>query len=182
MSESKKILYVIAPQAYRDEEFLEPYTLFTGHYHWSVTVASTQTGEAQGMLGHTWMVTETIEGQNVQDYDALVVAGGMGSPDYLWNDSALLSLVKAFNEQQKVVAAICLSGAVLANAGILKGKKATVWPADEALAIFQSAGVLYVQQNVVVDGTIITAPGPEAAKPFAQAIAEKVLVVSPVAG
>lgn len=173
----KKILMVIAPVDFRDEEFFEPYAHFTRQQSWQVVVASTQTGTAKGMLGKTWDVTETLEQQQAATYDALVIVGGMGSPTYLWQNETLLQLVQAFHQQQKVVSAICLSGVVLANAGVLGGKQATVWAMPESLAAYEKAGALYREQDVVQDGNIITANGPQAATQFAQAIAKQLATV-----
>jgi protease I len=104
------------------------------------------------------------------DYQGVVVVGGMGSPEYLWNDSKLHEIVREQSKENKVVASICLSGAVLANAGVLKGKKATVWPMDESLKALSDGGAQYQEQPVVQDGKLITANGPEAAQKFGETI------------
>lgn len=173
----RKILMVIAPSEFRDEEFFEPYQHFTRDHNWDVTVASTTTGVAKGMLGQTWQVEETLEQQNAADFDALVVVGGMGSPTYLWQNQTLLQLVRDFHGQNKVISAICLSGAVLAIAGVLEGRQATVWEMPESLAEFEKGKATFVRQDVVTDGHIITSNGPHAARAFAQEIANHLLKV-----
>ncbi len=173
---SPGVLFVIAPNEFRDEELVEPYTYLTGA-GWHATIASTQTGEAKGMLGKTITVTETLDTQSASDYDALVIVGGMGSPTYLWQNPKLHQLIREFDSQKKVVSAICLSGAVLAISGVLKGKKATVWEAPESLKAFKEAGAVYVKEDVVIDGNIVTAPGPHAATPFAKAIESTLALV-----
>jgi len=174
----KKILMVIAPHEFRDEEFTEPYEHFTREKHWDVVVASTIPGTATGMLGKTVEVKEAITNQDPDDFDAIVIVGGMGSPTHLWNNPSLIQLVKDFNSQDKVVAAICLSGVVLAKTGILEGKKATVWDSEESLEEYEKWKVHYVKQDVVVDDNIITAVGPTAAKAFAQEISNALSRVS----
>jgi protease I len=173
MTSSKNILMVIAPQDFRDEEFFEPYQHFTQERQWSVTVASTQTGLAKGMLGKSVDVTQTLESQNASQFDALVVVGGMGSPEYLWENETLRTLTQDFARQSKVISAICLSGVVLAKAGVLDGKKATVWEMPESVAEFEKAGAHYIKQDVVVDGSIVTSNGPHAATPFAHEVANQ---------
>lgn len=174
----KRILMVIAPSDFRDEEFFEPYNYFTQEKNWSVTVASTQKGVAKGMLGKTWPVEETIDNLHASQFDALVIAGGMGSPTFLWDNQTLLQLVRDFNQQRKAVSAICLSGVVLAKAGILKDRKATVYEIDESIAEFEKAGATYIKnKDVVVDENIITANGPHAASDFAYRIADYMLGV-----
>jgi protease I len=174
----KKILMVVAPHEFRDEEFSEPYEYFTQEKHWDVVVASTTPGTATGMLGKTLEIEEAITNQDSDDFDAIVIVGGMGSPTHLWNNPPLIQLVKDFNSDDKVVAAICLSGVVLAKAGILEGKKATVWDSPESMEEFEKWKVHYVKQDVMVDDNIITAVGPSAAMPFAIEIAKALSRVS----
>ncbi len=173
----KRILMVIAPSEFRDEEFFEPYDYFTQDQHWSVTVASTAKGEAKGMLGKTWTVQETLDEQDSKNFDAMVIVGGMGSLTYLWDEQSLQQLIRQCNQDGKVVAAICLSGAVLANAGILEGKSATVWEMPESIEAFRKGKATYIKQDVVVDGNIVTSNGPHAAKAFAHEIARQLLKV-----
>lgn len=165
-----RILMVISPQDFRDEEFLEPYRQFVQQQHWAVTVTSTQTGIAKGMFGTEYEITTTIEAQKASDYDALVIVGGMGAPANLFSHAPLTQLAQSFQAQNKTIAAICISGVLLANAGLLTGKNATVWECPESLEAYEKAHVNYVQQEVVIDGNIITGNGPAAADAFAQAI------------
>ena len=71
-----------------------------------------------------------------------------------------------------MVAAICLSPVVLARAGLLKGREATVFPTPEALEELENGGAIYVKQGVVVSGRVITANGPQSAQDFALAICQ----------
>src|SRR5262249_21786629 len=135
-----------------------------------VIVASTRAGEAKGMLGAKVNVDLIVSNLRAEEYDAAIVVGGMGSPEHLWDDRALHTLLKNMNAQGKVVAAICLSGAVLAKAGILNGKQATVWPMPESLKALKDGKANYVKSPVIQDGRIITADGPEAAHSFALTI------------
>lgn len=169
---------VIAPSDFRDEEFVEPYEYFTSECQWDVTVASTTTGLAKGMFGHTHPVEETIADQQASDYDALIIVGGMGSPTHLWNSDELLQLVREFNTQGKLLAAICISGVIFAKTDILQGKKATVWECPESLAAYQEGGAIYMKEDVVTDGHIVTANGPHAATPFAQEVARQLQKVT----
>jgi protease I len=68
------------------------------------------------------------------------------------------------------VAAICLAGAVLARSGVLRGRRATVYPLPRAVLELKKAGATYVGEPVVVDGPVITASGPEAAAEFGAAL------------
>src|SRR5690606_37267390 len=123
---SRQILMVIAPEDFRDEELLTPRRIFQ-EQGWHVDTASTRVGKAAGMLGAAEDIALSLEDVDDRLYDAVVVVGGMGSPTYLWRHSLLHDILRKHNENKRVVAAICLSGAVLANAGLLRGKSATVW-------------------------------------------------------
>ncbi|XRO75775.1 type 1 glutamine amidotransferase [Methanocaldococcus sp. 28A] len=163
--ENKKVLMVIAPKDFRDEELFEPMAVFESN-GLKVDVVSTKKGECVGMLGHKITVNKTIYDVNPDEYDAIVIVGGIGSKEYLWNNTKLIELVREFYNKNKVVAAICLSPVVLARAGILKGKKATVFPAPEAIEELKKAGAIYVDKGVVVDGNVITAKSPDYARLF----------------
>lgn len=160
---------VIAPEAFRDEELFVPQEQLK-EAGAQVIVASTKTGEAKGMLGGTAQAETTIKDLKSSELDAVIVVGGMGSPEHLWSNAELHNLVKELHKADKLVAAICLSGAALANAGILNGKKATVWECPESLEALEKGKAEYVKQPVVQDGKFITANGPEAAPEFAKLI------------
>lgn len=161
-----KILMVIAPQGFRDEELFVPKEEFEKVLA-QVTVASIKKGEAKGMLGKIYDVKTTIDEISYEEYNAIVIVGGIGSPKYLWNNSNLIELVKKFNDKKKVIGAICLSPTVLAQADILKDRNATVYITEESKQEFLNHGVKLINKNVVIDGNIVTANGPESAKEFA---------------
>ncbi|MEO2117513.1 MAG: DJ-1/PfpI/YhbO family deglycase/protease [Methanocaldococcus sp.] len=163
--ENKKVLMVIAPKDFRDEELFEPMAVFESN-GLKVDVVSTKKGECVGMLGNKITVEKTIYEVNPDDYVAIVIVGGVGSKEYLWNNTKLIELVKEFYNKNKVVSAICLSPVVLAKAGILKGKKATVYPAPEAIEELKKAGAIYEDRGVVVDGNVVTAKSPDYARVF----------------
>ncbi len=165
----KTILMVIAPEDFRDEELFEPKEIFEEKGA-KVTIASTTTEIAKGMLGGTVKPDLKISAVNVGEYDAIVIVGGAGSKEYLWDDEELRAMVKEAYNKDKVLAAICLSPVVLAKAGVLDGKKATVFPDKEAISELRNYGALYLDKEVVVSDNIITGKGPESAKEFASKI------------
>lgn len=169
MSTEPKVLMVIAPVGYRDEELQVPrQALIDAGY--AVDTVSTQAGEATGMLGAREMIAQTLSDVNIADYQGLVVVGGMGSMEYLWQNATLHQYVRAMDLTQGLVAAICLSGAVLGLAGVLNGKKATVWETPESRAAIESHGGTFTGDAVTVDGHVVTANGPEGAHEFADAL------------
>lgn len=172
-----RVLMVIAPDQFRDEELFVPRTAFL-EAGWTVDTVSTQAGAALGMLGASEVVQKTLSDvsntSGLNTYQAVVVVGGMGSIGFLWENQQLHQLLRQLASQKAVISAICLSGVVLAKAGLLNGRKATVWEAPESLEAYRQSGVTYTAEPVTVDdsasGTVITANGPDAAAEFARAI------------
>ena len=164
-----RVLMVIAPEEFRDEELLTPQEILTDNGA-RVDVASTRSGEASGMLGATVKPNLVLADAKAQDYQALIVVGGMGSPEHLWHEPKLHQLLQELHKSGKVVAGICLSGAVLANAGVLNGRKATVYATPESLQALKDGKAQYIEEPVVHDGKVITADGPEAAEEFGETI------------
>lgn len=164
-----RVLMIIAPEDFRDEELLEPKQILT-EAGAQVTVASTRAGEATGMLGASVKPDAVVDNLKSADYHAVVVVGGMGSPTHLWQHKHVHNLLKETHAAGRVVGGICLSGAVLANAGVLNGKRATVWATDESLAALSAGKAQYVKEHVVQDGNVVTADGPEAAPEFGQTL------------
>ena len=165
----KQILMVIAPQQFRDEELFVPKSILA-EAGATVRVASSRFGTASGMLGGTCQPDLLIADARVEDYDAIIIVGGSGSPDYLWSDATLRQLVKQAAAQHRILGAICLAGVVLARASVLQDRKATVYKSKDAIREYELAGVQYSKQNVVIDGLIVTADGPRVAAEFGQAI------------
>jgi protease I len=163
---SKSVLMIIAPKDFRDEEFKEPYDLFTKSGI-KVTIASTDTSPAKGMLGMVVKPEIKLQRVNPDNFDAVVIVGGSGCQD-LWNNTKLHEIVNAFNNSKKTIAAICIAPVVLARAGILEEKEATVYPSvkDE----LTKYGANYSENDVEICDNIITGSGPKVAADFAQAI------------
>ena len=170
----KKVLMIIAPKDFRDEEFHEPKAILEKKGI-KVTVASTATGTAKGMFGMQVIPDITVDKVNPAEFGAVVVVGGSGSQTYLWNNLQVHKIVQSLHQQGGLVAAICISPVVLAKAGLLEGKKVTVFRTATTLNELKKVGALISDAPVMVDGKIITGKGPEAAKEFGQKIAESLL-------
>ncbi len=173
MLTGKKVLMVIAPDQFRDEELLVPRQILEENGA-EVRVASRTKMECKGMLGARVKPDLLISEARMKDYDAIVVVGGMGSPEFLWGDDVLHALVAESDAAQKPTAAICLSGAVLARAGVLRGHFATVYETPESIREFEEGGATYTGQAVTVDGNLITGKNPDAARKFGEALLEKI--------
>lgn len=165
-----KILYVVAPNNFRDEEYLHPKKALESAGH-KVVTSSVTSSKCTGMLGTEVKPEILIKNARESAYDAIIIAGGSGST-VLWDNPELLSLVKKFNSSNKLVAAICLSSIVLAKSSIMSGRKMTGWP-PEAKDAAEKAKARYTGENVTIDGNIITGMGPKAVDEFASIILTK---------
>ncbi len=164
----KKILIIIPPERFRDEELFVTKNILESDGH-SVDIASTKTGLINGSRGGNINCSTLIADVNINDYAAVVFVGGGGSK-LLFNDRTAIEIAMKMNKQKKVVSAICLAPVILANAGILLNKNATV-AGTEAKTI-EAKGARYAGPGVIVDGNIVTANAPKASQLFGQKINE----------
>jgi protease I len=167
----KKILMVIAPKDFRDEELKTPKEIFEANGA-AVTVAGITKDNAKGLLGAE--ITPDVEISHVDagDYNAVIFVGGPGAQEHLWDNKEAQKLARESNKKGNITGAICLAPVVLARAGVLEGKEAAVFKSDDTKAEFESSKVKYTKKMVAVSGKIVTANGPEAAKAFALKIVE----------
>lgn len=168
-----KIALIIAFRNFRDEEYFIPKSIFLRNGAKIFTI-SAEKGIAIGVEGNEAKVDIVVDDLRVSDFDAIVFIGGEGALKELDNEKNYEIARKAV-EDGKVLAAICISPIILAKAGILKNKKATVWsnPLNRAgIKILKEKSAVYQDEPVVVDGNIITGNGPFAAKKFAEKIIE----------
>jgi len=167
-----KVLFVIAPDRYREEEFKVTSGIIS-EAGIEYDVASTKEGTCIGMTGGEQEANLKISDASEKDYDALILIGGLGTRDFLWADDDLCKLTKEFGEAGKVVAGICLAPVIMARAGVLKDRQATVFEFPASLKLLEDGGANYVNIPVVSDMNIITANQPVASEKFAEAILEK---------
>ncbi|MDH5408648.1 MAG: DJ-1/PfpI family protein [Gammaproteobacteria bacterium] len=112
----------------------------------------------------------TLDQALQQDYDMLVLPGGLPGADHLNADPRIHDLIHKMNTAGKYVCAICAAPKVLARAGILKNKQATSFPGS--IPAEDMAGIEYQEQAVVIDGNIVTSRGPGTAMDFALCLIE----------
>jgi len=162
---SKKVLMVLAPRNFRDEEFFEPKEVME-NAGIAVFTASSSGRIAESSAGKNAKVNMKLTEVKVSDYDAIVFVGGSGAAIY-FNDTHALNLAKEFYSAGKVVAAICIAPTILVNAGLLDGKRATSLPSEEKKI---AAVGTYTGTEVEIDDRIVTGKRPSAAKEFGRAI------------
>ncbi len=166
---AKKVILIIAPENFRDEEMLHTKEELE-KAGVETKIASTKTTEARGMLGAKVTPDIKLEQVKIEDYDGIVFVGGSGSSAY-FKDKRALSIAAEASRKGKRVGAICIAPVVLANAGVLKGKRATVFPGLYVKEV-EKGGATYTGKPVEVDGNVITGNGPDAAREFGRAIAK----------
>lgn len=162
---------IIAPEKFHDDEYTITREILEKNSV-SVDVASLDVTKATG-----YKKLEIITDLNISDiveerYDGIVIIGGFGVKNFLWKETSLHNLVQKFYNHKKLVGAICLAPVCLANAGILKGKKACVYKNKHALEAFEKMEVEYLLENVIISDNIITANGPKSSKQFALTIVD----------
>jgi len=169
----KRIAMIIAKEDFRDEELFIPRSIFLQQGA-EVKIVSEKKGKAIGSYGGVIDIDMDFDEFDVSKFDAIVFVGGAGASKYIEDDTCHQIAKKAQN-LNKIIAAICIAPVILAKSGILKGKKATVWSSHfdkKPPKILKQEGVQYQPENVVVDGNIVTANGPQSARKFAQSIVE----------
>jgi protease I len=165
----KTVLMVIAPEEFQDKEYEIPYKVLEENGI-EVITASKNAGICHSSLGKDIEADLGIDEVGVGEFDAIVLVGGSGARVYL-EDEILHDIIRGFEEEDKIVAAICIAPAILAKSGVLEGKNATVFP--KHAHYLEENGANYTKKNVEIDGNIITANGPQAAKEFGEAISNK---------
>ena len=127
------------------------------------TVVSIKPGKIQGMnhadKGDTVAVDRTLEEAKPEDFDALMIPGGLMNPDTLRSSKEALEFVRHFFREGKPVAAICHAPWVLIDASVIRGRTVTSWPAIKT--DIRNAGANWVDKDVVVDNGLVTSRRPD---------------------
>jgi protease I len=114
----------------------------------------------------------TVDRANADDFDALILPGGVRNPDHLRTNSTVIQLIKDFARQGKPIAAICHGPWLLVEADLLRGRTATSWPSIRT--DLRNAGANVVDEAVVVDENVVTSRKPDDVQAFTDAIIDLV--------
>jgi protease I len=138
-------------------------------------VVSPKTGQIKGWNHTDWgdsvQVDVPLKSANSNNYDALLLPGGVMNPDHLRQDVAAVQFVKGFFEAQKPVAAICHGPWMLVEAGVVRGRKVTSWPSLQT--DIRNAGGEWVDREVVTDHGLVTSRKPADIPAFNKKIIEE---------
>ena len=110
----------------------------------------------------------TVEEALADDFDALILPGGVRNPDHLRTNVRVIQLIKDFAEQGKAIGAICHGPWLLVEADLLRGRTATSWPSIRT--DLRNAGANVVDEAAVIDGNIVTSRNPQDVEEFTNAL------------
>jgi protease I len=141
-----------------------------------VSIVSPKSDKIQGMKhadkGEAFDVDLPLDSANPEDFDALMLPGGLMNPDELRSNPAAVAFVRAFGESGKPIAAICHGPWVLIEAGLVRGRRLTSWPAIKTDV--KNAGGNWVDEEVVVDNGLVTSRSPKDLKAFNAKMVEEI--------
>ncbi len=139
-------------------------------------IVSLKSGKVKGWEHTKWgdefAVDKTVDEVGCDDYDALLLPGGVMNPDKLRVNKKAVALVKAFVDAGKPVAAICHGPWLLAEAGVARGRKITSYPSIQT--DLKNAGANWVDQEVVVDNGLVTSRKPDDIPAFSKKMIEEI--------
>ncbi len=177
MSESlhgKKIA-ILATDGFEQVELTEPKKALE-EAGAKTEVISPKSGEIKGWKFKEWgdavKVDKTLDQAKVQDYDALVLPGGVINPDHLRMEPRAVSFVRDFVQTGRPVAAICHGPWTLVEADVVRGKTFTSWPSVKT--DLKNAGAKWVDKEVATDGQFISSRKPDDIPAFSKAIIQAV--------
>jgi protease I len=162
---------IMATNRFEESELFGPREILLGKGA-QVTLASLDRADIMATIqdepGKTITPDLTIEEARATDYDALLLPGGVGKPDRLRSDAAAVALIRAFDAAAKPIGAICHAPWLLAEADVLRGRRATSWPSIRT--DIRNAGAEVVDEAAVTDGHIITSRNPDDVPAFTAAL------------
>ncbi len=162
----KKVLLIIGKDRFRDEEYLHPKEEFEKAGFKVITAASVK-GKCIGKLGAIVESDIVLADVTIKDYDGIFFVGGPGAAEY-FNDPIANRIAKEAAASGNPYGAICIAPTILANAGVLNGKKVTGFP-DAEIAV-KSGGGIWTGTDVEIDGNLLTANGPQSAREWGREI------------
>jgi protease I len=166
-----RIAFLTANEGIEAVELTDPWESLVEAGH-EVELLAPEKGDVQ-LFNHldkaeTRQADRAVGDADVTAYDALVLPGGVANPDALRMDEDAVSFVREFVESGKPVAAICHAPWALVEAGVVQGKRIASWPSLRT--DLRNAGAEWVDEEVVVDGNLITSRNPDDIPAFNDAL------------
>jgi len=170
-----KRVAIVATDGFEQSELLEPKNALEAAGA-RTDIISPKPGSIRGWAEKEWgqnvAVDRTIDSVNTNDYDAVVLPGGVMNPDKLRRDERVLKFVRGFFEQKKPVAAICHGPWTLIDAGVVQGRRMTSY--ESIQSDLKNAGAQWSDEPVVVDQGLVTSRKPADLPQFNAKVIEEI--------
>ncbi|MCW3103805.1 MAG: intracellular protease, PfpI family [Bacteroidetes bacterium] len=172
---TNKRVAVLATNGFEQSEFEKPVEALK-NANMTVEIISLKSGKIKGWKEKNWgdefQVDKTVDEVSADDYDALVLPGGVMNPDALRSNKKAVEFVTGFFEQDKPIAAICHGPWTLIETGKLKGRKLTSFKSIQT--DLKNAGADWSDEEVVVDNGLVTSRTPEDLPAFCKKMVEEI--------
>jgi protease I len=170
-----KTIAILATDGFEQSELIEPRKALEAAGA-RTEVVSPHAGDIKGWSHTDWglsvQVNKTLDTANAEQYDALLLPGGVMNPDKLRMIPKAVDFVRHFVAAGKPIGAICHGASTLIETGALKGKTVTSWPSIKT--DLKNAGAHWVDKEVVTDGQFVTSRKPDDIPAFSRAVIEAV--------
>lgn len=170
-----KRVAILATDGFEQSELTEPRRALM-EAGAQVEVVAPHGGQIQGMKHHdkgdAVQVDKTLDAVKPDDYDAVMLPGGVANPDELRTNKQAVSFVKSFFQNQKPVAAICHGPWTLVEADVVRGRRVTSWPSLQT--DLRNAGAEWVDEQVVTDRGLVTSRKPDDLPAFCNKMIEEI--------
>jgi protease I len=172
--DGKRIAFLVANEGVEQVELTEPWKAVESEGG-TPELVSLENGKVQAFnhldKGDRFDVDRAVSDAKADDYDALVLPGGVANPDFLRADEDAVAFTKAFFEQAKPVAAICHGPWTLVEADVVRGRTLTSWPSLQT--DIRNAGGTWVDEEVHVDQGLVTSRNPDDLPAFCAKLVEE---------
>ena len=173
--QGKTVAFAVATEGIEQVELTEPWKAVE-QAGGTPRLVSTDAGQVQAFhhldKGDTFDVDATFGDTSPDDYDGLVLPGGVANPDALRMDKAAVDFIRAFFAAGKPVAAICHAPWTLIEADVVRGRTVTSWPSLQT--DLRNAGASWVDEEVVVDQGLVTSRNPDDLPAFCDKLVEEI--------
>ena len=171
----KKRIAILATDGFEESELKSPKEHLE-QQGWTAEIVSLKSGKIKSWKDDNWSneyeVTTTVKEARTENYDALVLPGGVINPDTLRSNKEAVDFVKSFFEARKPVAAICHGPQILVNAEVLQGRKMTSFMSIKK--DLMNAGAQWEDSEVVVDNGLVTSRDPNDLPAFNKKMVEEI--------
>jgi protease I len=172
--DGKKVAILVAPEGVEQVELTDPKDAVEKEGA-QTTLISTEAGVFQA-FDHldsvdTFQAVEPVKGVSADDFDALLLPGGVANPDFLRTDEDAVSFVREFTKSGKPIGVICHGPWTLVEADVLKGRTITSWPSLQTDV--RNAGGTWVDEEVHVDNGLVSSRKPDDLPAFCAKVVEE---------